>query len=111
MAVKFSRHYETEMLMFLLLATIDRDKYTYKSVSHIPVCPKLSAKVWLVWLWPDTNFCETQYTTGPHSHTVKGLAIHMHAANLVESPSLVSTGEHAWATSLMGIQTISDELE
>ena len=37
----------------LLLATIYRQReILYKSVSGIPVCPRLAAKVWLVWSWP-----------------------------------------------------------
>ena len=45
----------------------------YKSVSHIPVYPRLAAKVWLVWLWPYE--CEIRYSTAPRSHISKGLAI------------------------------------
>ena len=61
----------------LLLATIYRQKeILYKSVSGIPVCPRLAAKVWLVWSWPYQFF---MYFTAPRSHTSKGLTISMNA--------------------------------
>ena len=71
MAIKF----QGTNVNVLLLATIDREKLSYKSVSHIPVCPRLAAKVWL-YGHGHTNFC----ATGPCSHTSKGLAISRHAA-------------------------------
>ena len=60
----------------LLLATIYRQReILYKSVSGIPVCPRLAAKVWLVWSWPYQFLC-----TLLHLAVTKGLAISMHAA-------------------------------
>ena len=42
----------------LLLATIYRQReIMYKSLSGIPVCPRLAAKVWLVWSWPYQFLC------------------------------------------------------
>ena len=75
MAVKFSRH---QYQCFALSYHRQRE-ISYGSVSHIPVCPRLAAKVWLVWSWPYEFFV---YSTGPRSHTSKGLAIYMHAATL-----------------------------
>ena len=48
MAVKLSRH---QCQCFAFSYHIQRE-ISYKSVPHIPVCPRLAAKVWLVWPWP-----------------------------------------------------------
>ena len=37
--------------------SLDREKLSYKSISHVPVCPRLAAKVWLVWSWPYQYLC------------------------------------------------------
>ena len=62
MAVKFSRH---QYQCFAFSYHRQRE-ISYGSVSHIPVCPRLAAKVWLVWSWPYQFFV---YSTGPRSHT------------------------------------------
>ena len=48
MAVKLSRH---QCQCFAFSYHRQRE-ISYKSVSDIPVCPRLAAKVWLVWSWP-----------------------------------------------------------
>ena len=75
----------------LLLATIYRQReILYKSVSGIPVCPRLAAKVWLVWSWPYQFLCILLDCAVKLS---RGFNIHARS-NLVEPHSLVSTGEH-----------------
>ena len=37
------------MSMFCLATIYKQKEILYKSVSDIPVCPRLAAKVWLVW--------------------------------------------------------------
>ena len=72
------------MSMFCFyIATIDRDKLSYKSVSHIPVCPRLAANV--------LTFCVFYWIL--QSHFQGACNIHAHS-DLVELCSLVSTGEH-----------------
>ena len=71
------------------LATIYRQReISYKSVSDIPVCPRLAVKVWLVWSWP-YNFYVFYCTS--ESHFQGASNIHAHS-NIVEPHSLVSTG-------------------
>ena len=40
------------MSMFCLATIYKQREILYKSVSDIPVCPRLAAKVWLVWSLP-----------------------------------------------------------
>ena len=54
--VTLNRTFQGNNVNVLLLATIDREKLSYKSVSHIPVCPRRAAKVWL-YGHGHTNFC------------------------------------------------------
>ena len=64
------------MSMFCLATIYRQREILYKSVSDIPVCPRLAVKVWLVWSWPYqfyVFYCTSQ------SH-FQGLAISMHAA-------------------------------
>ena len=61
------------MSMFCL-TTIDREKILYKSVSDIPVCPRLAGKGMAGMVMAIPIF------TAPRSNTSKGLAISMYAA-------------------------------
>ena len=45
------------MSMFCLATIYRQREISYKSVSDIPVCPRLAAKVWLVWSWPYQFLC------------------------------------------------------
>ena len=53
MAIKLSRH---QCQCFAFSYHRQRE-ISYKSVSHIPVCPRLAAKVWLVWSRPYQFLC------------------------------------------------------
>ena len=102
MAIKFSRH---QYQCFAFSYHRQREILSYRSVSHIPIiiCPRLAAKVWLVWSWPYQFFV---YSTGPRSHTSKGLAIYARS-DLVELRSFVSTGEQ-WTTIVLLAFSLSD---
>ena len=80
------------MSMFCLATIYRQREILYKSVSGIPVCPRLAAKVWLVWSWPYQFLCILLDRAVKLS---RGFAFNIHArSDLVEPHSLVSTGEH-----------------
>ena len=74
------------MSMFCLASIYRQREISYKSVSDIPVCPRLAAKVYMAGMVMATPIF--MYFTSPCSHTSKGLPI----SDLVEPYSLVSTG-------------------
>ena len=53
MAIKLSRH---QCQCFAFSYHRQRE-ILCKSVSHIPVCPRLAVNVWLVWSWPYQFLC------------------------------------------------------
>ena len=75
------------MSMFCLATTYRQREISYKSVSDIPVCPRLAAKVW--WYGHDhTNFYVFYCTLQSHFQG----ASNIHArSDLIEAHSLVST--------------------
>ena len=72
----------------------------YKSVSHIPICPRLAAKVWLVWSWPYQFLC---ILLDLAATLPRGLQYPCTQWPCRAIRSLVSTGEQGYY-SLVGIQ-------